>query len=59
MMNSISKPAVPIMYAAERLQEASQQLGMTEDDVAAILTSGITMVDMLDYVDAMMQNQTN
>ena len=58
-MNGELKPAVPIMYAVERLQEASTQLGMTEDDIVAILTSGITMVDMLQYVDAMLQNQTN
>jgi len=58
-MNGELKPAVPIMYAVERLQEASTQLGMTEDDIVAILTSGITMVDMLGYVDAMLQNQTN
>jgi len=58
-MNGELKPAVPIMYAVERLQEASTQLGMTEDDIVTILTSGITMVDMLGYVDAMLQNQTN
>jgi hypothetical protein len=57
MMNSTLKP--PIMHAVERLQEASMQLGMSEEDVVAILTSGITMIDMLDYVDAMLQNQTN
>jgi len=58
-MNEEPKPAVPIMYAVERLQEASMRLGMTEADIVNILTSGITMVDMLHYVDAMLQNQTN
>jgi hypothetical protein len=59
MMNTSTRQPVPILHAMERLQEASTQLGMTEDDVLAILTSGITMIDMLDYVDAMLQNQTN
>ena len=58
-MNTSTTQPVPILHAVERLQEASAQLGMTEEDVLAILTSGITMVDMLQYVDAMLQNQTN
>jgi len=58
-MSDEHKLPVPIMYAVERLQEASTQLGMNESDIVSILTSGITMGDMLHYVDDMLQNQTN
>jgi len=58
-MSGEQKLPVPIMYAVERLQEASAELGMSEADIVNILTSGITMVDMLHYVDDMLQNQTN
>jgi len=54
-----SKYRVPIFAAVERLQEASQQAGMTEDDVIGLLASGLDVCDAVTYVEAVLYNRVH
>jgi len=54
-----SKYRVPIFLAVERLQEASQQAGLTEDDVTGLLASGLDVCDAVTYVEAVLFNRVH
>jgi hypothetical protein len=54
-----SKYRVPIFLAVERLQEASQQAGMSEDDVTGLLASGLDVSDAVTYVEAVLFNRVH
>jgi hypothetical protein len=54
-----SKYRVPIFLAVERLQEASQQAGMTEADVTGLLSSGLDVCDAVTYVEAVLFNRVH
>jgi hypothetical protein len=51
-----TKYRVPIFFAVERLQEASQQAGLTEDDVIGLLASGLDICDAVTFVEAVLSN---
>ncbi len=48
-----------ILYAMEKLQDASEQMGMTEDEIVALLGSGISLGNLLDYVEVMLSHRAN
>ncbi|MGB6676741.1 MAG: hypothetical protein WBE44_08630 [Terriglobales bacterium] len=54
-----TKYRVPIFVAVERLQEASQQAGLTEDDVICLLASGLDICDAVTYVEAVLLNRVH
>jgi hypothetical protein len=54
-----SKYRVPIFVAVERLQEASQQAGLSEDDVVGLLASGLDVCDAVTYVEAVLSNRVH
>jgi len=54
-----SKYRVPIFVAVERLQEASQQAGLSEDEVVGLLASGLDVCDAVTYVEAMLSNRVH
>jgi len=54
-----NKYRVPIFVAVERLQEASQQAGLTEDDVIGLLASGLDVCDAVTYVEAVLYNRVH
>jgi hypothetical protein len=54
-----NKYRVPIFVAVERLQEASQQAGLTEDDITILLSSGLDVCDAVNYVEAMLSNRVH
>jgi len=54
-----NKYRVPIFLAVERLQEASEQAGLTEDDVSCLLASGLDVCDAVTYVEAMLSNRVH
>jgi hypothetical protein len=54
-----NKYRVPIFIAVERLQEASQQAGLTEDDVTCLLASGLDVCDAVTYVEAVLYNRVH
>jgi hypothetical protein len=53
------KHRVPIFIAVERLQVASQQAGLTEDDVTGLLASGLDVIDAVTYVEAVLYNRVH
>jgi hypothetical protein len=50
---------VPIFLAVERLQEASLQAGLSEDDITGLLASGLDISDAVMYVEAVLSNRVN
>ena len=54
-----NKYRVPIFVAVERLQEASQQAGLTEDEVTGLLASGLDVTDAVMYVEAVLSNRVH
>jgi hypothetical protein len=54
-----TKYRVPIFVAVERLQEASQQAGLTEDDVSGLLACGLDVGDAVMYVEAVLYNRVH
>jgi len=54
-----NKYRVPIFVAVERLQEASQQAGLTDDDVVGLLASGLDVCDAVTYVEAVLSNRVH
>jgi hypothetical protein len=54
-----SKYRVPIFLAVERLQEASQQAGLTEADVTGLLASGLDVCDAVTYVEDVLFNRVH
>jgi hypothetical protein len=54
-----NKYRVPIFVAVERLQEASEQAGLTEDDVVGLLASGLDVAEAVNYVEAVLFNRVH
>jgi hypothetical protein len=54
-----NKYRVPIFVAVERLQEASQQAGLSEDDIVGLLASGLDVCDAVVYLEAMLSNRVH
>ena len=54
-----SKYRVPIFVAVERLQEASQQAGLSEADVSGLLASGLDVCDAVTYIEAVLYNRVH
>lgn len=54
-----NKYRVPIFVAVERLQEASQQAGLTEADMTGLLASGLDVSDALIYLEAVLGNRVH
>jgi len=54
-----NKHRVPIFLAVERLQEASQQAGLTEDEITGLLASGLDICDAVMYVEAVLSNRVH
>ena len=54
-----SKYRLPIFMAVERLQEASEQAGLTEDDVVGLLASGLDVCEAVNYVEAVLFNRVH
>lgn len=50
---------VPIFLAVERLQEASEQAGLTEDDITGLLASGLDISDAVTYIEAVLSNRVH
>jgi len=59
LSTKLQNPIIQIIYALERLHDASTELGMTEDDVVTLLASGMSLSHLLDYVDDMVSNHAN
>jgi hypothetical protein len=49
----------PISEILEELQVVSSQVGLSLDDVKLLLASGLTVSQLLDYVEAVVSNQVN
>jgi len=54
-----NKYRIPIFVAVERLQEASQQAGLTEEDITGLLASGLDVSDAVIYVEAVLTNRVH
>ena len=54
-----TKYRIPMFIAVERLQEASQQAGLTEADVYCLLASGLDVCDAVTYVEAVLSNRVH
>jgi hypothetical protein len=54
-----NKYRVPIFVAVERLQEASQQAGLSEDDITGLLASGLDVCDAVNYVESVLLNRVH
>jgi hypothetical protein len=50
---------VPIFIAVERLQEASEQAGLTEEEITGLLASGLDVCDAATFVEAMLSNRVH
>ena len=50
---------VPIFVAVEGLQEASEKVGLTEEDVLGLLISGLEVSEVVDYVEAMLTRRVH
>jgi hypothetical protein len=57
--NQQEEGRVPIFVAVERLQEASQQAGLSEDDIVGLLASGLDVCDAVVYLEAMLSNRVH
>ena len=53
------KYRIPIFVAVERLQEASEQVGLTEDDIGGLLATGLDVVEVVTYVEAVLSNRVH
>ncbi len=49
----------PISELLEDLQVVSSQVGLSLDDVKLLLASGLTIGQLLDYVEAVVSDQVN
>jgi len=49
----------PISELLEHLQVVSSQVGLSLDDVKLLLASGLTIGQLLDYVEAVVSDQVN
>jgi len=47
-----AKSLVPVTDVVEELQSVSLHVGLTPEDVVSLLESGLTVNDLLDYVEA-------
>jgi hypothetical protein len=56
----IVKHRVPISEVVEELGAISACVGLTEEEVVSLLLcSGLTVVDILDYIEAVTSNRVN
>jgi hypothetical protein len=53
------KYRVPIFVAVERLQEASERVGLSEDDITGLLATGLDVTDVVVYVEAVLSNHVH
>jgi len=53
------KYRVPIFAAVERLQQASEQVGLTEDDIGGLLATGLDVGDVVTYVEDVLSNRVH
>jgi hypothetical protein len=53
------KCRVPIFVAVERLQVASEQIGLSEDEISGLLSTGLDVSDVVVYVEAMLSNRVH
>ena len=49
----------PISEILEELRVVSSHLGLSLDDLKFVLASGVTLTDLLDYLEAVVSNQLN
>ena len=54
-----NKYGIPIFTMVERLQETSQQVGLSEDDVVGLLASGLDVLDVVSYVEAVLSKRVH
>jgi hypothetical protein len=54
-----NKSRAPIFVAVERLQQASVQAGLTEDDITGLLACGLDVCDAATYVEAVLLNRVH
>ena len=55
----IGAQEVPIAHIAEALQEVTSSSGLTLDDLLPLLLAGMTVADLLSYVQAAKLNRLN
>jgi hypothetical protein len=48
---------VPISDLIEELQVASEHIGLTAEDIAFLLDAGVSVTELLDYVEAAVSNR--
>lgn len=54
-----TKYRVPIFLAVERLQEASQQAGLTEEEISGLLACGLDIDDAVSYIEDVLTNRVH
>ena len=54
-----TKYRVPIFLTVERLQEASEQAGLTEEDVTGLLACGLDLSDAVTYIESVLSNRVH
>ena len=53
------KYRVPLFQAVERLQEASQQAGLTEEEISGLLACGLDIGDAVTYIEDVLTNRVH
>jgi hypothetical protein len=48
---------VPISDLIDELQVASQHIGLRAEDIASLLDAGVTVTELLDYLEAAMSHR--
>jgi len=54
-----TKYRLPIFVAVERLQEASEQAGLTEEDITGLLACGLDVSDAVTYIESVLSNRVH
>ena len=49
----------PISEILEDIRSVSSQVGLTQDDLKLVLASGITLSELLDYLEAVVSDRLN
>ncbi len=55
----ISKNQFPISHLVGQLENVSADLGLTQQDIAHLLSTGLQVDQLLDYAEAMLFNRMN
>jgi hypothetical protein len=55
----ISKQQFPISHLVGQLENVSAEVGLTQQDIAHLLSSGLGVDQLLDYAEAMLFNRMN